>query len=91
MEYPELFDGVVCFGGWFQEEWLPPEMIERANMLRIFISHGTKDESMSIDRAYASRDLLEQYGFDVTFVEFDGGHSLPVDTLLQVEQWIENP
>ena len=45
---------------------------------RLFISHGTRDDILPIDRC--SRVIvpeLKKRGYDVTFREFDGGHEMP--------------
>lgn len=47
---------------------------------RIFISHGTHDRILPIDRC--GRRIageLKGEGYDVTFREFDGGHEIPAD------------
>jgi len=47
---------------------------------RVFISHGTSDRTMPIDdtsRQFVPR--LRALGYDVTYREFDGGHTLPPD------------
>ena len=47
---------------------------------RIFISHGTHDHILPIDRCgrRIAGELKEQ-GYDVTFREFDGDHEIPTD------------
>lgn len=50
---------------------------------RFFISHGTADEILPIDRC--SRVIvpaLKQRGYDVTFRQFDAGHTIPPDIAL---------
>ncbi|MEO6212633.1 MAG: phospholipase, partial [Vicinamibacterales bacterium] len=45
---------------------------------RFFISHGTADEILPIDRC--SRvivPMLQKKGYDVTFKHFEGGHDIP--------------
>lgn len=45
---------------------------------RFFVSHGTADEILPIDRC--SRVIvpaLQQRGYDVTFRQFDAGHTIP--------------
>lgn len=45
---------------------------------RIFVSHGTADEILPIDRC--SRVIvprLKRQGYEVTFRQFDGGHDIP--------------
>jgi phospholipase/carboxylesterase len=47
---------------------------------RIFISHGTRDHILPIDRC--GRRIageLKGRGYDVTFREFDGDHEIPAD------------
>lgn len=47
---------------------------------RIFISHGTRDHILPIDRC--GRRIaadLKAGGYDVTFREFDGDHEIPAD------------
>jgi phospholipase/carboxylesterase len=47
---------------------------------RIFISHGTHDHILPIDRCGRRiADELKGEGYDVTFREFDGDHEIPAD------------
>jgi phospholipase/carboxylesterase len=46
-----------------------------------FVAHGTKDESVTIDRARSSIQLLEQAGANVTFCEDNVGHKVSVTCL----------
>jgi predicted esterase len=44
----------------------------------VFVSHGTRDDVLPIDRT--SRRIvpaLRDDGYDVTYREFDGGHVVP--------------
>lgn len=43
-----------------------------------FVTHGTKDEMVTIDRARASMALLEQAGAKVTYCEDEVGHKVSV-------------
>jgi phospholipase/carboxylesterase len=56
---------------------------------RFFISHGTADAILPIDRC--SRLIvpaLRRRGYDVTFREFDGGHEMPPDIVKEGVGWI---
>jgi len=70
----DLFNRAVAFS--------PGFVIEGTNhgKPRFFISHGTKDRILPIDRCgrRIAADLKEK-GYDVTFREFDGGHEIPED------------
>jgi predicted esterase len=56
---------------------------------RIFISHGTSDHILPIDRC--GRRLageLKAKGYDVTFREFDGDHEIPADIARAGLSWV---
>jgi phospholipase/carboxylesterase len=68
----DLFRWVLAFSPGFAA---PPST---AGMPSIFISHGTSDEVLPIDRC--SRRLmprLRDAGYDLRYKEFEGGHSVP--------------
>src|SRR5215213_476806 len=55
---------------------------------RIFISHGTNDQVLAIDRT--SRRIMPQLaraGYDVQYVEFDGPHTVPPEIARQALAW----
>jgi phospholipase/carboxylesterase len=79
----DLFRRVVAFS--------PGFLVEGAahGKPRFFISHGTADPILPIDRC--SRvivSLLRRRGYDVTFREFDGGHEVPADLAVEGMNWI---
>ncbi|OMQ16227.1 hypothetical protein A7K94_0204005 [Modestobacter sp. VKM Ac-2676] len=68
----ELFDRILAFSPGF----VPPG--PRSGQPAVFVSHGTADEVLPIDRT--SRDLVPELrddGYEVTYREFDGGHAVP--------------
>jgi phospholipase/carboxylesterase len=55
---------------------------------RVFISHGTRDEVLPIDRT--SRSIvpdLERRGYNVTYREFNGPHTVPADLAREAFGW----
>ena len=55
---------------------------------RFFVSHGTGDEVLPIDRC--SRVIvprLQKGGYDVTFREFEGAHEIPPDVARAGMRW----
>jgi len=68
----DLFPRVVAFSPGFVVPGVPH------GKPRIFISHGTADDILPIDRC--SRVIvaaLQKRAYDVTFKHFDGGHDIP--------------
>jgi len=56
---------------------------------RFFISHGTRDHILPIDRCgrVVVRDLKAR-GYDVTFREFDGDHEVPAEVAREGLRWV---
>lgn len=83
----ELFSHIVAFSPGFMR----PGYLE--GRPKIYISHGTNDEVLSID--YCSRRLvprLEKQGYDVKYHEFDGPHTVPRSICQEGVHWfLEQP
>lgn len=78
----DLFSHIVAFAPGFMvpaaQQGAPP----------VFITHGTRDAVLPIDRC--SRRIvpqLEQAGYDVRYIEFDGGHTVPADLARDAVAW----
>jgi predicted esterase len=85
----EYFDGIVCFAGWLEMGILTDEDIAAANHLRVFIAHGNEDRVVEFSSSEKARDKLLENGYDVTFFEFAGPHSVPAEPLRAAEAWIK--
>jgi predicted esterase len=78
----DLFSHVLAFS--------PGFMVPGAQegMLRVYISHGTDDRVLPIDRC--SRRIvpqLERAGYDVLYHEFEGPHTVPPDIASEAVEW----
>ncbi|MGY1845398.1 alpha/beta hydrolase [Modestobacter sp. SYSU DS0875] len=79
----ELFGHVLAFSPGFVPSG------PRSGQPAVFVSHGTADEVLPIDRT--SRDLvpdLRDDGYDVTYREFDGPHTVPPDIAAEAVDWL---
>jgi phospholipase/carboxylesterase len=79
----DLFSRVIAFSPGFLISATPH------GKPRIFISHGTHDHILPIDRC--GRRLatgLTANGYDVTFREFDGDHEIPERVAREGMQWL---
>lgn len=79
----DLFTHVLAFSPGF----LRPA--ERRGKPPIYISHGTDDRVLPIDRC--SRRIapaLREVGYEVTYREFDGGHTVPAELAEEALTWV---
>jgi len=67
------------------EELLPQRPLEGKPF---FVAHGTKDDMVTIDRARASIEILEQAGANVTYCEDEVGHKLSVTCLRALKKFL---
>ncbi|HCK67056.1 MAG TPA: hypothetical protein DHW49_12400 [Anaerolineae bacterium] len=56
---------------------------------KVFVAHGTKDETVKIERAHEAVKLFEQAGADVKFVEDEVGHKLGSNGMKALEEFLE--
>ncbi|MBN1591913.1 MAG: hypothetical protein JW941_01545 [Candidatus Coatesbacteria bacterium] len=91
IKYHELFKGLICFGGWFSKDWLVDKAgidLKEMNDLRVFIAHGSKDTLVKIEEGEKAKDILKEYGYNVTFYVFDGAHAVPEQALREAQSWM---
>ena len=53
-----------------------------------FVAHGTNDETVPIDRARASIEILEQAGAQVTYCEDEVGHKVSLNCLKALRSFL---
>jgi len=53
-----------------------------------FVTHGTKDETVTIDRARASIEILERAGAHVTYCEDEVGHKVSLTCLRALRKFL---
>jgi phospholipase/carboxylesterase len=80
----DLFSHVLAFSPGFMAP------AGQAGTPRIFVSHSTDDGVLPIDRC--SRRVvprLERAGYDVTYREFEGAHTVPPEIALEAVGWFD--
>jgi predicted esterase len=78
----DLFDSVVAFSPGFSAAQAP------RGRPRLFVSHGTDDRVLPIDRCSRRIVPVLRRRYDVTYVEFQGGHSVPLSMRGQAADWL---
>ena len=79
----DLFTHVMAFSPGFASP------AARHGAPRIFVSHGTADGVLPIDRC--SRPLvprLRRAGYEVEYLEFEGGHTIPPEVAVRAAGWL---
>jgi phospholipase/carboxylesterase len=80
--------GILAFTGAVPavEGW-QPELSSRSG-LPVLITHGRTDQTVALDFAHRARQLLEQAGLDVTYLESAGGHEIEPLAIGKGIQWL---
>jgi predicted esterase len=81
----DLFSRIVAFSPGF----IPPGSTPVSGLPEVFVSHGVQDPVLPIEGA--SRTIvprLQNDGYAVTYVEFDGGHTIPSSVAAQATEWL---
>ncbi len=78
----DLFTHVIAFSPGFMAP------TRRQGSPRLFVSHGTRDRVLPIDRC--SRRIVaqaERAGYDLRYREFDGPHTIPPEVAREAVDW----
>ncbi|MCW5785229.1 MAG: hypothetical protein KIT39_18085 [Nitrospirales bacterium] len=75
------FAGLVLLSGTLiaRQEWLA--RLPNRQGLPVFQSHGTDDPILSFSMAQQLREHIQKAGLQVSWVEFRGGHEIPIQVL----------
>jgi predicted esterase len=79
----ELFTHIIAFSPGFMAP------TRQQGKPKIYVSHGTRDEVLPIDRC--SRRIvpqLQRLGYEVKYHEFDGPHTVPPDIAREAVDWL---
>ena len=59
-------------------------------MLRVLEAHSRNDAALPFKAAIWLRDMFEESGFDVRFVEYSGGHTIPAEGITGLVSLIDD-
>lgn len=87
---PERFAGLVALSSWLPVELartLPPRPRDR---LWTLVHHGTRDDLIGVERGRESVENLRRLQVPVTYREFDMGHEISGDSLVDLSTWLQD-
>jgi phospholipase/carboxylesterase len=88
---PERFAGMVALCSWLPEE-LAKRMPVRSEPTDrpVLVMHGTRDSMIDVERARESRRRLIERNVPLTYREYEMGHEIARDALLELRAWIDD-
>ena len=86
-----IYAGLVALSSWLPQSLAQtiPKLPEHENW-PVFVSHGTEDPMIGIDRARESRDALLPFQVGLTYREYEMGHEIRPESLRDLLDWLEN-
>ncbi len=78
----DLFTQLVAFSPGFLKQ------VDRNGRPRVFVSHGTRDTVFPIFKGREIVRQLKEEGYDVTYLEFEGGHEVPDPVAREAFAWL---
>lgn len=81
--------GLGVFSG-----YLHPDLDKRLKLDRpfppILLIHGRLDPIVPIEAAHLTQTFLQSHNATLTYREFDGGHDIPLEAVVEIRQFIKN-
>lgn len=88
---PKLIDGVIAFSGRFEKEMFPAEPDREAiKKVSVFQSHGLSDPVIPIASGRSAKNLLQEYGVQLTYKEYPFAHEISMNCLEDAMDWLRN-
>jgi phospholipase/carboxylesterase len=85
---PEVFAGLVALSASLPDpKELKPKLPAQRNQ-PIFVAHGQSDPLISMESARATREFLEEEGYQLDYHEYDMGHEIPLVVLRDLSPWL---
>ena len=86
---PELFKGVALLAGFVLKSASSPGTNAKAHA-RIFIGHGSQDQTVLIQRALEGAEQLRKQGFNVEFFQDPVGHKVGSTTMRAFKEFLRS-
>ncbi|MFL9880891.1 alpha/beta hydrolase [Herbaspirillum rhizosphaerae] len=89
LRHPEKLAGLMCLSGYLPLAGTIAVESSSANQTTpIFMAHGRQDPVVVMQRAEESRDLLNTFGYQIEWHEYQMQHSVCQEEIEDVGQWL---
>ena len=88
LERDSAFAGLAALSATLPDRELLAAKLPEARSQNIFIAHGRQDATITIDRAVAAKDFLEEAGYSPEYHEYDMGHEISNQELSDLIPWM---
>jgi phospholipase/carboxylesterase len=85
---PERFRGVAALSSWLRDEMVDALPKANRSTLAALIQHGTRDETITVARGRDSVDKLRALGVQATYREYEMGHEVSAQSVLDLGAWL---
>ncbi len=90
LRQPHKLAGLMCLSGYLPlATTIATERSSANQHTPIFMAHGRGDNVVVINRAEASRELLQQLGYDVEWHEYMMPHSVCAEEIDDISAWLQ--
>ncbi len=88
LRHPEKLAGLLCLSGYLPlADKTAAERSEASKQTPIFMAHGRQDPVVPVQRAVASRDVLQTLGYQVEWHDYPMQHSLCQEEVDDMSAW----
>jgi phospholipase/carboxylesterase len=85
--YPERIQRLAALAGYLPEMTADFKM-PALNTMKVFISHGKRDETIPIEKAHRAVQAMEKAGASVTYCESNSGHKLALPCFQDLKNFL---
>src|SRR5690606_15497971 len=91
LSYPQKVKNVIALSGYINLEIIDKDFKKNDfSGLSIYASHGTADQVIPISWARRSPEILKQLGIEYKYSEFQVGHGVAPQNLMELKSWIKS-
>lgn len=86
---PQAINGVVALSGRLLSEIRPlVKKSDELSTLKVFVAHGTQDQTLGISYAKDAQKYLQDLGVRLSYHEYPAGHQINESILKDLRNWL---